>query len=224
ILVRLHEDAAVTGLDFTVRATLVPGESRVEDGLYVFRLAAPLKPGEKAALNFKMELWEKGFKNHNFNNRLTYNGSFLVDHHLIPVVGYNMFGELVNNDKRKKYGLPRRERFPSVHNEDARQNTYISQCSDWISYEAVVSTCSDQVVLSPGQLVKQWSKGDRRYFHYKTRHKILKFFPVVSGRFLVKTDSWKDVDIEVYYQEGHEYNIERIINAVKKSLDYMTAN
>ncbi|MCP4157907.1 MAG: M1 family metallopeptidase, partial [bacterium] len=45
-----------------------------------------------------------------------------------------------------------------------------------------------------------------------------------SGRFLVKTDSWKDVDIEVYYQEGHEYNIERIINAVKKSLEYMTAN
>ncbi|MCP4154535.1 MAG: hypothetical protein GY757_42825, partial [bacterium] len=40
VLVRLHEDAAVTGLDFTVRATLVPGESRVEDGLYVFRLAA----------------------------------------------------------------------------------------------------------------------------------------------------------------------------------------
>ncbi|MCP4153424.1 MAG: M1 family metallopeptidase [bacterium] len=87
-----------------------------------------------------------------------------------------------------------------------------------------MSSCSDQVVLSPGQLVKQWSKGDRRYFHYKTRHKILKFFPVVSRRFLVKTDSWKDVDIEVYYQEGHEYNIERIINAVKKSLDYMTAN
>src|SRR5690606_21974120 len=29
-------------------------------------------------------------------------------------------------------------------------------------------------------------------------------------------------NIEIYYQEGHEYNLERMINSIKKSLDYYT--
>jgi aminopeptidase N len=40
----------------------------------------------------------------------------------------------------------------------------------------------------------------------------------------VKKDRWNDVAIEVYYQPGHEYNLDRMIASVKASLDYYTTN
>ena len=45
----------------------------------------------------------------------------------------------------------------------------------------------------------------------------------------VKRDRWQgpageDVAIEIYYHPGHEYNVDRMIDAVKKSLTYFTAN
>jgi aminopeptidase N len=40
----------------------------------------------------------------------------------------------------------------------------------------------------------------------------------------VKRDRWNDVAIEVYYQPGHEYNLDRMIAATKASLDYYTRN
>ena len=37
-------------------------------------------------------------------------------------------------------------------------------------------------------------------------------------------DKWKDVDIEFYYHKGHDYNIERMSKAIKKSLEYFSTN
>jgi ABC-2 type transport system permease protein len=45
---------------------------------------------------------------------------------------------------------------------------------------------------------------------------------VPVGPLRVLRDKWKDVDIEIYYQPGHEYNLARMVDAVKKSLDYFT--
>ncbi|GIT63950.1 MAG: hypothetical protein Ct9H300mP22_3500 [Gammaproteobacteria bacterium] len=45
------------------------------------------------------------------------------------------------------------------------------------------------------------------------------FFP---RDYEMKADSWNDIDIEVYYKHG--YNVDRMIDASKKSLDYFTKN
>ena len=37
-------------------------------------------------------------------------------------------------------------------------------------------------------------------------------------------DKWHDVDIEIDYHPAHAYNVNRMIDAVKKSLDYYTTN
>ena len=51
-------------------------------------------------------------------------------------------------------------------------------------------------------------------------------YPFVSARYAVKKDVWKgpdgDVAIEIDYQPGHEYNLDRMIAGVKDSLDYFT--
>jgi aminopeptidase N len=51
---------------------------------------------------------------------------------------------------------------------------------------------------------------------------ILDFFAFQSARYALKKDRWNDVAIEVYYQPGHEYNLEAMIAGVKDSLDYYT--
>jgi ABC-2 type transport system permease protein len=38
----------------------------------------------------------------------------------------------------------------------------------------------------------------------------------------VKKDRWHDVAIEIYYQPGHEYNLDRMIAATKAGLDYFS--
>ena len=53
---------------------------------------------------------------------------------------------------------------------------------------------------------------------------ILDFFAFQSARYAVRRDKWNDVNIEVYYQPGHEYNLDRMIAATKASLDYYSRN
>ena len=78
--------------------------------------------------------------------------------------------------------------------------------------------------IAPGYLQKEWTEGGRRYFEYRMDSPILNFFAFQSGRYAVKKDRWNDVAIEVYYQPGHEYNLDRMIAATKAGLDYFTAN
>jgi aminopeptidase N len=61
--------------------------------------------------------------------------------------------------------------------------------------------------------------------------KILNFYSFLSADYQVKKDVWqaqdtsrKEVNIEIYYHKGHEYNLERMIKSVKHSLDYFTRN
>src|SRR4029077_8288695 len=44
------------------------------------------------------------------------------------------------------------------------------------------------------------------------------------GRFEVKRDKWKDVNLEVYYTPGHEYNLDKMIESAKAGLDYYDKN
>ena len=53
---------------------------------------------------------------------------------------------------------------------------------------------------------------------------ILNFYSYLSARYVVKKDHWNDVAIEIYYDPSHPYNVDRMIYAIKKSLDYFTAN
>jgi aminopeptidase N len=58
---------------------------------------------------------------------------------------------------------------------------------------------------------------------------IFNFYAYLSARYAVEKDVWhgpdgKDVAIEIYYHPGHPWNVPRMINGVKKSLDYFTAN
>jgi ABC-2 type transport system permease protein len=198
-----------------------------KDGFYIYKLSAPLHPGDSIRFDMDLEYTQKGFKANPSPAILT-NGTF-INSSILPSFGYNADGELSENVVRKKYGLPAKERMAKVNDSTALKNTYISADADWIRFECVVSTVPDQYALAPGYLQKEWTENGRRYFHYKMDCKILNFYSFLCARYEVKRDKWvgadgKTVNIEVYYNKGHEYNVDDMINGVKKALTYYTTN
>ena len=50
------------------------------------------------------------------------------------------------------------------------------------------------------------------------------FFSIQSAAYAVKRDRWNDVNLAVYYHPSHAYNVDRMIEGMKRSLDYFTAH
>src|SRR5947207_11157851 len=103
---------------------------------------------------------------------------------------------------------------------------YLNNNCDWVNVETVMSTSKDQIAVAPGSLIKEWTEADRHYFHYKLDHESMNFYSFISAHFEVKRDTWKQndssspVNVEVYYIKGHEYNVPKMVTALKNSLSY----
>lgn len=187
-------------------------------GIKLYKLDKPLAHGEK--MLFKFELTNKPNTILRNNSPVLANGTFVNNKDLFPSFGYGDRQELSDDEVRKKYGLNPKERMAEQTDKKALKNTYIGRDSDWVSFETTVSTSADQIAIAPGYLQKEWIEGNRRYFHYKMDQKMLNFYAYNSGRYEVRRDKWNDINIEIYYHKGHEYNLDRMINGIKKSLTY----
>lgn len=193
-----------------------------ELGYHILELEKPLAPGESLELAFEVEYGQKGFVNDRAETRLVENGTFFNNFDFFPVFGYTDRLELEDRNDRREFGLPPVHRWAKADDLQARGNNYITRNADWIDFETTVSTTADQIALAPGYLQKEWTEGGRRYFHYKMDAPIFHFYAYLSARYAVKKDRWNDVAIEIYYHPGHEYNVDRMIDSIKKSLDYFS--
>ncbi len=187
----------------------------------IYRLNQPLNPGD----SLKVQMIVQNQSNTWLQDRspIIENGTF-INNGMFPSFGYADGVELQDNDVRKKYNLPPRERMPEPNDAEARKNTYISDEADWITFETTVSTAGDQIAIAPGYLQKEWQKDGRNYFHYKMDQKMLNFYAFNSARYEVKKEKWNNLNLEIYYHKGHEYNLDRMMEALKKSLAYYSEN
>ena len=187
----------------------------------IYRLNQPLNPGD--SLKVQMVVQNKPNTWLQDRSPIIENGTFF-NNSIFPSFGYSDAVELQDNDVRKKYNLPPRERMPEPNDPEARKNTYISSDADWITFETTVSTDGDQTAIAPGYLQKEWQKDGRNYFHYKMDQKMLNFYAFNSARYEVKREKWNNINLEIYYNKGHEYNLNRMMDALKKSLAYYGEN
>jgi ABC-2 type transport system permease protein len=212
---------------FEVESLGLPDSALLEHdeelGVRIYRLEPALVPGAELSFPFALRFRELGFKNHGSNTQVVENGAFFNSGY-VPSFGYDPGRELSDPNERRKRGLPARERMRPPTDMAARANTYITREGDWIRFAATVSTSSDQIALAPGYLVKEWEEGDRRYFRYEMDAPILDFYAFLSADYTVARDRWNDVAIEVYHHAPHDMNVPRMIEAVKASLEYFTAN
>lgn len=222
----LSDEAEVKKMAFSGQAKLVLEDK--PNGYYIYELAQPLQPGDSLQLQLDLLYETKGFRNSGSNTGIVYNGTFINSEYL-PKIGYQPGVELSQDDVRKEHGLEPKPRMADVADSVARRNTYISNEADWINFEATVSTSPEQIAIAPGYLQREWTEGNRRYFHYKMDAPILNFYSFLSASYAVKKDKWispagKEVAIEIYYHPGHDYNLGRMVKGVKKSLSYFTKN
>ena len=193
-------------------------------GYYIYELSSPLQPGQSLRLQFRIEDRNPGFVNDNSNTEVVYNGTFFNSATHFPHIGYQPFSELEDRNKRKKNGLGPVERLPKITDVAAYGNSEISNEADWITYDTTVSTTPGQIAIAPGYLQREWTANSKRYFHYRMDSPILDFFAYMSADWAIRRDRWKGVTIEVYYDRKHPFNVARMIDGVKKSLDYFTVN
>jgi len=224
LYVGLLETAKINKLEAGIPMKIA--EERRDLGWLRYALDRPLAPGETTTFTYDLEYPPGGFTNAGARATVLDNGTF-VNSSMLPIFGYEDRAELQRDLERKKHGLePKAHLMPDLDDKVNQQRNYISSDGDWIDFEAVVSTAPDQIALAPGYLVREWTENGRRYFHYKMDVPILHFYSFLSARWTVKKGEWRGdgavVPIEVYYQPGHEYNVDTMITGVKDSLDYFT--
>ncbi len=194
--------------------------------MYFYALPEPMRPSEKADLIIEVTSESKGFANQR-ETEVLYNGSFF-DSRIFPRFFYER--SLSDNGVRIKHGLKKLDYlFPPRTDSTALKKNKLNEDANYINFETVVSTDSDQIALAPGKLLKNWNENDRAYYHYKLETPTTYFFNMVSAKYEVERSSWtapsgKKIDIEIYHTPEHNRNLEHFINGVKVSLEYCSKN
>jgi ABC-2 type transport system permease protein len=192
-------------------------------GYRIYRLDQALAPGQEMDLRFTLSGRERGFGNRPVQTQVVGNGTF-INSLLFPQFGYDTDGQIVDRNERRKRGLGEVPRMAKLEDESARANTYLTDDADWIAFKTKVCTAPDQTALAPGYLVAQTQENGRACFAYAMDRPMLPFFAYLSARWEVKRDAWRGIPVEVYYHRTHPYNVDRMIEGAKDSLDYFTAN
>jgi ABC-2 type transport system permease protein len=221
VLVNLSDDLKVRRLAFGGLTPPVKSDQRLS--IHTFAFSPPLGPDETATLTFDVSFEPRGFRNSGEETSVAGNGTF-INSGMLPMLGYVRDRELGQDDDRRKYKLPPRERMADLDDPVARNSNYITRDADWISLEITACTSPDQTAIAPGQLERQWTEAGRACFLYRSPGKVLSFYSVLSARYQVRRDRWRDVDIEIHHHPGHEYNVDRMIAAIKDTLEYASRN
>ncbi|HEV8514862.1 MAG TPA: M1 family aminopeptidase, partial [Cyclobacteriaceae bacterium] len=190
---------------------------------HIYRLSDPLMPGDSVKMSFKLSFVTRGFVEGGSNTDVVYNGTFFNNTYF-PSLGYNRHFELKDLADRKKYGLNEKDQLRRPSDQMKKTANAFGDDAGYIRFEIVVSTEGDQTAIAPGRLLREWKKDGRNYFHYKTDVPISNSYSVVSERYRVKRDRWKDVSLEIYYHTGHEFNLDKMMKGMKDALNYCADN
>jgi ABC-2 type transport system permease protein len=190
----------------------------------IYALNQPLAPGETMQMTFSVGYQSHGFRDGNEKPELAYNGTFF-DSSYFPAIGYVRDMELDDPRRRREEHLgPLEEMAPRGDPEQSLYNVFTKE-SDWIEYHTIVSTSSDQIAIAPGYLKRDWIQGSRHYYEYDMGStSILDFHAYLSGRYNVRREQYKGVNLEVYYTPGHEFDIDGMLASSKAGLDYYQTN
>lgn len=184
----------------------------------IYRLAPALQPGETREMRFVTTLHERGFPNSAPLTRIVGNGTFLNNTEITPAIGMSRDGLLTDRAKRRKHGLPPDLRPPTLEDESGRLRSVFSATSSTIDADITVTTDADQTPIAPGYTVSETVADGRRSVRFKPDAPIIPFFSVQSARYEVRRDKLGEIDLAVYHHPGHEYNVERMLKAMKASL------
>jgi len=205
----------------------IPGTTLVKDdervGYRIYRFEPPLPPGAKRTLRFQVDSRTRGFENSVTRVELVQNGTFF-NSDFAPRIGYIAERELTDPNDRHANGLGEQQLMPPLERDCGARcgDTYLGGSADFVDVQTVISTAPDQIAIAPGSLRREWSEGGRRFFEYRLDHASLAYYAFISARYEVAREDWNGVKLEVYYLKEHPWNVPRMLNSMRKSLDYFS--
>lgn len=191
--------------------------------IYHFHLPEALAPGEEISLTFNYNIKPSpGFPQKPDDYELVYNGTRLMSDKFLPLIGFMPYiKDELNKDEDEKIDGEYTETLPVViDEEEARKHGAMSFDGLFIPFHGTISTDSGQTAFLPGSLKKKWTEGERNYFEYESDGPVIMQFFVISGKYDVIREKYKDILLEVYYHHTHKYNIHRLIKGMKTAIDF----
>ena len=196
-------------------------QSDKAQGFYLYRLNAPLAPGATVKMTWNVTRRNEGFVAADPDNELVANGTYVNTIDVMPIPGYDNDRRITDNAQRRKYGLPPAPRTAAL-GDPARLYKLAFGVDSRTDFEIVLSTSADQIAVAPGVLQKEWRQGGRRYFHYKAEEPILPNISINSARYEVARDRWNHVELEIYYDPKHPFNIAAMMATAKRALEFFS--
>jgi ABC-type transport system involved in multi-copper enzyme maturation permease subunit len=202
-------------------------ESDDEFNVHQFEFDPPLMPGERRRLTYTASRTPRGFKHRNVIPNLLGgggvfgNGTFINSQAMGPYLGFNEQSILTDRNDRWREDLEPVRRAADLDDESQWGVGFLPD-SDWINFNATVTTSADQIAIAPGYLMEESIEGDRRRFVYEMDAPMQNFYAVLSARYASRVEDWDGVQLAVYYHPEHEWNVERIIQSLKDSISYFS--
>ncbi len=216
--------------ELTYSSLTIDGARQVQDwpiyGVRKFVFDTPLQPGQQRMLRFAARQAQRGFGNDGITTRVVDNGTFLNNFEFAPRIGIGDAQALQDKRLRRKYGLPVLKRMNTLEDPAADAHNYIG--ADWTTSDITVSTVADQTPVAPGYLMSDVTHNGRRTARFVSDTPILNFFSVQSAHYLQKHRKAgaadRPIDLTVYYDAQHPYNVDGMLSAMASSLDDYQAN
>ncbi|MEO1338707.1 MAG: M1 family aminopeptidase, partial [Myxococcota bacterium] len=194
----------------------------LDHNVFQFAVDPPWPPGEKRSLVFSTDRSNIGFRNQGNISGVIANGTFLNNGDGMPLIGFNG-GKLIQaRNVRRRYGRAPLPRAYKLEDERFWRTNSLRPDSDWVTFTTTVSTVVDQIAIAPGYLAREWEADGRRYFRYEMDRPIQNFFSFQSADYKVLEEEWNGIKLQVFYHEAHTFNVDRIMTAMRESLDYFS--
>ncbi|HEU4498109.1 MAG TPA: M1 family aminopeptidase, partial [Sphingomicrobium sp.] len=208
-------------LEITVGGARLASDDK-KFGYRIYRFDRPLAPGATTSLSFVSRIWHRGFRAGAPATDVIENGTFANNFGFAPVVGMNRQGLLTDRTQRRRQGLPAELRPAKLENLGATRQNYVD--ADWVMSDITLTTDAGQTPIAPGNLVSDVTRGGRRTARFVSPAPILNFFSIQSAAYRVAQREHNGVKLSVFYHDGHDWNVPKMLKAMASSLDYYRAN
>lgn len=190
-------------------------------GVFRFKLARPMQPGGEAAMTWTLERANHGFVNSGSDTDVVENGTFVDIQAVMPFPAYDGDREIEGAGDRKRLGLAPQPRLPAL-GDPAWINKIGFVADSRPTFQVVFSTDADQIAVAPGALKRDWTEAGRRYFDYQMEIPTRPAISFTSARYKVVHRQSNGVDIAVYYDAKHPWNVDTLVNTSDTALAYFS--
>ncbi|MDR2235725.1 MAG: ABC transporter permease subunit [Chryseobacterium sp.] len=212
LLIRFSPDLETESAQLTTESETL----KITEKTSEIRLKQPLKPGDKASLDFRLRYRWYAVNGHESFNAIIENGSFMRISRYYPSVGYQKNDEIEDKQLRKIHHLTplaplKKPEAPEIFRKD------------FINLDMTVSTEKGQTAIGTGDLVKKWTVSGRNYFRYQAVQIPFRF-AVSSAFYHVKNSQYKGISVNIFYHPQHFENVDHLMKNARLTLDYCILN